>query len=63
VFAFLRNIFAPKVKSKSVKEDPSGDPVANRQGVDKKPNEPYDCEAPEIRYSEEEKTQMKDRQD
>jgi hypothetical protein len=41
-------------KSRRLKRTDSGHVVANRQGIDEKPNEPFGCEAPPIRIEDKE---------
>ena len=46
---FLLKLFSRK-SSSDLKRDDNGYVIANRQGVDVKPNEQYDCVAPAFRF-------------
>lgn len=45
----IRELFMTGPKSRRLKKDRFGKTIANRQGCDEKPNEPYDCIAPPLR--------------
>jgi hypothetical protein len=53
---FLGKLGRPftKSKAKRLSKDSHGRTIANRQGVDTVPNEPFDCLAPPIRYESKE---------
>lgn len=60
MFEAIKRFFQQGKSDDQLERDKFGRPVANRTGVDTKPNEPFDSKAPPIRYeSEEEVREMK----
>ena len=54
MFEKLKKFFQQGKSEEELNRDKFGRPVANRTGVDTKPNEPFDCKAPPLRYESKE---------